>query len=55
MVQLFVCIEDNKDLVAHFLVEEMKVTLCEMHPNKAPGPDGYNVRFSLMWALLIKI
>jgi hypothetical protein len=37
--------EDSEFLVAEITKEEVKNTLFQMHPNKAPGPDGFNPAF----------
>jgi hypothetical protein len=37
--------EDNENLVKPITREELKEALFEMHPDKAPGPDGFNPAF----------
>ncbi|GAU34899.1 hypothetical protein TSUD_144300 [Trifolium subterraneum] len=37
--------EDNERLVAPITREELKEALFQMHPDKAPGPDGFNPAF----------
>jgi hypothetical protein len=37
--------DDNAKLVAPISREELRVALFEMHPDKAPGPDGFNPAF----------
>ncbi|MCI06308.1 endonuclease/exonuclease/phosphatase family protein, partial [Trifolium medium] len=37
--------EDNERLVAPITKEEVKDALFQMHPDKAPGPDGFNPAF----------
>ncbi|MCI33946.1 CNGC5-like protein, partial [Trifolium medium] len=37
--------EDNDRLVAPITREELKHALFQMHPDKAPGPDGFNPAF----------
>jgi hypothetical protein len=37
--------EDNDRLVAPITREELKEALFQMHPDKAPGPDGFNPAF----------
>ncbi|XP_043816606.1 uncharacterized protein LOC122724811 [Manihot esculenta] len=36
---------NNVDLCAPFSNEEFRAALFQMHPNKAPGPDGLNPAF----------
>lgn len=35
----------NVGLIAPFTMEEVKVALFQMHPSKAPGPDGMSPYF----------
>jgi hypothetical protein len=37
--------EDNVSLVAPVTKEEVRVALFQMHPDKSPGPDGFNPAF----------
>jgi hypothetical protein len=37
--------EDNEKLVAPITKEEVREALFQMHPDKAPGPDGFNSAF----------
>ncbi|KAK2449324.1 hypothetical protein QL285_008530 [Trifolium repens] len=37
--------EDNDRLLAPITKEELKEALFQMHPDKAPGPDGFNPAF----------
>jgi hypothetical protein len=37
--------EDNEKLVAPITKEEVREALFQMHPDKAPGPDGFNPAF----------
>ncbi|XP_045802334.1 uncharacterized protein LOC123895912 [Trifolium pratense] len=37
--------EDNAQLVRPITLEELKEALFQMHPDKAPGPDGFNPAF----------
>jgi hypothetical protein len=37
--------EENDRLVAPITREELKAALFQMHPDKAPGPDGFNPAF----------
>ncbi|GAU30590.1 hypothetical protein TSUD_392810 [Trifolium subterraneum] len=37
--------EDNATLVAPITKEEIRITLFQMHPDKSPGPDGFNPAF----------
>ncbi|XP_074378461.1 uncharacterized protein LOC141719998 [Apium graveolens] len=36
---------ENEDLIAPITVEEVKNTVFSMHPDKSPGPDGFNPAF----------
>jgi hypothetical protein len=36
---------DNISLTAPFTKEEFRITMFSMHPDKCPGPDGYNPGF----------
>ncbi|GAU23029.1 hypothetical protein TSUD_336770 [Trifolium subterraneum] len=40
-----ITIEDNARLVAPITKEELKAALFQMHPDKSPGPDGFNPAF----------
>jgi hypothetical protein len=40
-----VTVEDNAMLVAPFTKEEVRLALFQMHPDKSPGPDGFNPAF----------
>jgi hypothetical protein len=37
--------DDNEKLLAPISKEELKEALFQMHPDKAPGPDGFNPTF----------
>jgi hypothetical protein len=37
--------DDNERLMAPITREELKDALFHMHPDKAPGPDGFNPTF----------
>lgn len=37
--------EMNAELTPHYTPEEIDAALSQMHPLKAPGPDGYGVCF----------
>ncbi|XP_021620613.1 uncharacterized protein LOC110620962 [Manihot esculenta] len=44
---------DNADICAPFLNEEFRAALFQMHPDKAPGPDGLNHAFyQRFWHLI---
>ncbi|PNX63309.1 CNGC5-like protein, partial [Trifolium pratense] len=44
--------EDNERLVMPITREELKEALFQMHPDKAPGPDGFNPAFyQYFWEL----
>ncbi|GAU32101.1 hypothetical protein TSUD_358070 [Trifolium subterraneum] len=40
-----VTLEDNERLVAPITREELRNALFQMHPDKSPGPDGFNPAF----------
>ena len=45
--------EMNRDLLAVFKVEEVRVTLQQMHPTKAPSPDGMSpIFFQKYWEIV---
>ncbi|KAL6209655.1 hypothetical protein ACLB2K_020595 [Fragaria x ananassa] len=44
-IQPRVTSEMNQTLLAPYLMEEVKVALFQMHPSKAPGPDGMSPFF----------
>lgn len=45
--------EINADLIRPFDIEEFRQALFQMHPDKAPGPDGFNLAFfQKFWNLL---
>lgn len=37
--------EDNKMLMSPFSLEEVRLAVFAMHPDKAPGPDGFTPLF----------
>src|SRR3954466_2422529 len=45
LVQLVISTEDNLFLTAPILKEELYEALIHMHPDKSPGPDGFNPDF----------
>jgi hypothetical protein len=45
IVQPKVSTEDNECLTAPISKEEIHTALMQMHPNKSPGPDGFNPAF----------
>lgn len=45
--------DELNDLIVEVLPEEIKQTLWEINPNKAPGPDGFNgLFFRHNWATI---
>ncbi|MCH99408.1 endonuclease/exonuclease/phosphatase family protein, partial [Trifolium medium] len=45
IIQQKVTAEDNERLTAPILKEEIHNALMQMHPDKSPGPDGFNPAF----------
>ncbi|WJX92273.1 hypothetical protein P8452_73938 [Trifolium repens] len=45
IIQPKVSAEDNERLTAPILKEEIHAALMDMHPDKSPGPDGFNPAF----------
>jgi hypothetical protein len=45
LISLRVSEEDNTRLVAPLTKEEIRIALLQMHPDKSPGPDGFNSAF----------
>lgn len=35
----------NAKLTKHFTIDEFKMAVFQMHPDKSPGPDGFNPAF----------
>jgi len=49
-----VSVEDNDFLTAPFQVQEFKKAMYSMHPDKSPGPDGFNPGFfQKFWSVCI--
>ena len=47
-----VTMEMNTDLTRDFTMEELRTTLSQMHPTKAPGSDGMSAIFyKKYWAI----
>lgn len=44
-VQPRMSLEDNSKLPKEFSLEEFRMALFQMHPDKSPGPDGLNAAF----------
>ena len=45
--------EDNAFLLSPFTVDEYKVAIMQMHPDKSPGPNGFNPTFfQSFWDLI---
>lgn len=44
-VQPIITTEDNNNLVTEFTREEFQDAVNQMHPDKSPGPDGFNPAF----------
>lgn len=43
----------NQILCAHFTAADIKRALFDMHPNKAPGPDGMSPMFyQKFWSVI---
>ncbi|KAK2402478.1 hypothetical protein QL285_051993 [Trifolium repens] len=45
LIQSRVSSENNERLLAPITKEELHTTLLQMHPDKSPGPDGFNSAF----------
>jgi hypothetical protein len=45
LIQRKISHSDNDMLTSPVMKEEVRVTLFQMHPDKAPGPDGFNPAF----------
>ena len=46
---------DNEMLLAPFTIEEFRTTLFQMHPDKSPGPEDFNLAFyQKFWDLVNK-
>jgi carbamoylphosphate synthase small subunit len=45
MIEPKISQEENDKLVLPITKEELKDALFQMHPDKAPGPDGFNPAF----------
>lgn len=44
---------DNEELTRPFFIEEFREAIFQMHPDKSPGPDGFNPAFyHKFWSLL---
>lgn len=47
--------EDNEVLLAHFSEEELRFAIFQIHPDKAPCPEGLNPTFfRRFWSLFGK-
>ena len=43
-------VERNERLIAPFSLEELTIAIHQMHPDKSPGPDGFNAAFfQIFW------
>ncbi|PNX99600.1 ribonuclease H [Trifolium pratense] len=52
LIQPKITQEDNDFLMASFNKEELRQALFQMHPDKSPGPDGFNLAFyQRFWAM----
>ena len=38
-------VDDNDFLISPFSLEEFTIAIKQMHPDKSPGPDGFNPTF----------
>lgn len=47
-----ITLEDNVELLKPITKEELRLALFQMHPDKSPGPDGFNATFfQRFWSL----
>ena len=46
---------NNEDLIRPFTFDEFELAVEQMHPDKAPGPDGLNLAFyQFFWLVMGK-
>ena len=53
-IESVITTDDNNFLTAPFQPQEFKDAMFSMHPNKCPGPDGFNPGFFSTFLVYLK-